>query len=365
MMKSSFSEALFLQNGPYALLEPQGSLWWTQELWERWWLGRTTDEQAQRLLVCEVSVPGGSTALTKIIQPAIARFMRVSQHPQMPALLNVLSEEGHTFFVFEWPGESLSTMLHRLDRPLTLQEAMSGCLHLLHLLRWFSEQRPVLAHGTICPEHIHIAQEGRWVLSHCSILLTTEVASSSSPSWSGGSFAGEKQEELIGDLPALMATMLFALTDRKHGSVSAQIAQLAHQYPDLAELVTTLFTKALHPVASLRATHPEEVLPLVTHLLQQYNTGIPPAQMPTSLSPRERKRPIIRGAEPSAASSSPGALSISVQQTTPLHLSPEYVGALPRPEELPPLPVGQDGWAACLWTCQILLCLTCLFLLAS
>lgn len=364
-MKSSFSEALFLKNGPYALIEPQGRLSWTPELWERWWLGRTTDEQTHRLLVCEVCVPGGSTALTTIIQPAITRFMQVSQHPQMPALLNVLSEEGHTFFVFEWPGESLSTMLHRLDRSLTLQEAMSGCLHLLHLLRWLAAQRPALAHGTICPEHIHITPDGRWVLSHCSILLSTEVASASSPSWFGVSFDGEKQEELIGDLPALMATVLFALTDRRHGSVRTQVAQLAHQYPDLAEQVTVLFTKALHPVASLRATHPDEFLPLVTRLLQQHETGVHAAQVPTSLSPRERKRPTIGEAETSAVSLTPGALSISIQQTTPLHLSPEQVGALPLPEALPPLPVGQDGWAACLWTCQILLCLSCLFLLAS
>jgi hypothetical protein len=54
-----------------------------------------------------------------------------------------------------------------------------------------------------------------------------------------------------------------------------------------------------------------------------------------------------------------------MQQTTPLSLPLERMGMLPRPEELPPLPPGQDGWAACLWVCQFLLCLACLFLLAS
>jgi len=364
-MKSSFSEALFLRNGPYALTEPQGSLSWTHELWERWWLGRSTDEQAQRLLVCEVCVPGGSTALTKIIQPAIARLMQVSQHPQMPVLLNVLSEEGHTFFVFEWPGESLSTMLHRLDRSLTLQEVMPGCFHLLHLLRWLAAQRPALIHGTICPEHIYITQGGQWVLSHCSILLTTEAASMGSPSWFGCSLAGENQDELLDDLPALMATMLFALTDRQHGSMRTQVMQLTQQYPDLAEAVTMLFTKALHPVASQRATHPEELLSQVTYLMRQYKIGVDPTQTPPSRYTQERKSPTTREVETPVASSLPGASSISMQQTTPLSLPPERAGGLPRPEEFLPFPPGQDGWAACLWTCQILLCLACLFLLAS
>jgi hypothetical protein len=79
----------------------------------------------------------------------------------------------------------------------------------------------------------------------------------------------------------------------------------------LAEAVTMLFTKALHPVASQRATHPEELLSQVTRLMRQYKIGGDPTQTPTSRYIQERKSPTTREGETSVASSLPGASSIS------------------------------------------------------
>lgn len=371
--RSQGAQSRPLRNGPYILLKQQAIYSWGEDMQERWWIGRGTGQEAQRLfLLCEVCLTGGRALFTTILQPAIARIMHLSQHPQVASLVNVFSEDGHHYFVFEAPGESLATYLQQIEDRLALSEALQGCQQLLHFLQWLSHQQPALHHGSICLEHVRVVAPGQWILSHFSILQSCgairERVAHISPSEHVTTMPNGVTDQ-AGDLYAVMATVLSAATGEPTMTPHVQIQQLARWYPDQAELLTRLFTKALHPIAPLRAQHPEELLPLVEQIIgrpkehSRYKRETTPdiARMREFRQRQESQSRLVdqQAFMQQVSVPIPSALPASgIAPSLPL----EHQGALPRLISLPPLPPAHDGLAAFIWTCGILLCLCCLFL---
>ncbi|GHP00580.1 hypothetical protein KSF_106270 [Reticulibacter mediterranei] len=354
--------------GFYELIEQQPVPPFREDLQECWWLGRRGEHS---VLVCEID--GRNAMSPALIQEATKRFTSSNQRSHVAKLLATFPEDGHHFFVFELPGESLPTYMQRVGGTLNLQNALAGCRQLLQLLYWMSIQQPVVVHGSIRPEYVRVASQGRWVLTH----FSPEILAGVPPASLRSSSSTQYQQSLpdwgaIGsaqDLSAAMATILFTLTGQPPHNIGAQIEQVALMYPDVASTLKTLFSQALHLEPTKRSVRPEELLALISPMSKEPQQKEHPHHEAVSGIMQEGKSrlagQLALPAQHMHASAAlvPPAPEIRVMDVTPPRPA-ERKGTLPHPDTLPPIP-PPPRFDAYFWIWTILTLFGCLFLLSS
>jgi serine/threonine protein kinase len=357
-----------LQGGRYRLLEQQGQRYWSESVYERWWLVQDLEAADSRhQTICEVVLPESGFTLQKKLQPAIKMMLSIGSYPSIARLVNVFQEGGHAFFVFEKPlGESLQNRMLRTRRILTEQEVITCCLHIVEVLDFLSRHAPPIVHGCITPEHIVAVQVGteparfRWVLTNFSLT----VACGTMPSLASREglplspfFPTECARGIFNaqtDLYALLAVAYYAITGVIPMS-GGGIIPARQINPAVSQRFSDLLEKGLAPVAQARFQQPSE--------LYQTLGGNPAPDVVVSSGQRRAREmvaqivpePVLSSSRSLAQSTLPSIIPSQPGSETPA-TKDERSALFPIPEKLPLLQGYHDVFGATGWIIGILLC---------
>ncbi len=144
------------------------------------------------------------------------RLSKLGEHPGLPAVIDLFSENGNYFLVFLYPqGETLTSLLKRWRNGLPEYLLTEYAWQLCDILALLADQQPPLVHGAINPDTILISEDNRQaMLMHLPLLPPKESAVKIDDSISGY-LAPEQVHGSItptADLYSLAATLYHAAT---------------------------------------------------------------------------------------------------------------------------------------------------------
>lgn len=424
---SNFAAGTLLKGGRYRLVKKQEEQHWTNGIYESHWVAQDLSQKNANVIISELGLANMKAATRQThLRTGMRALFSAGANSHIATLTNVFREGGRDFFVFEASeGETLVSLMKHSGQTLPEQDAIECCLQILEALEAMAAQNPPLIHGLINPDHIMLARTGSWYLTDFSVVLASDAASYitsldpaklspfTAPEFARGRFNSSS------DLYALLATAYFAITGTTLRGQSATSR--------ISPTLGAILQKGLHPIAGQRYQQPAALRQDLKVLRPNSSTslssrvqdagrntlpplppetdrnGLPPLIPPETnrgslppLNPPEFNRSMLppltsqeqaqrkpmaapttgweeRKSEPrlmpsqqpaSAMQRSPNPLSQALS-TLPFadELEIPARNLLPRPEELPPMPRGNDMLAAWLWMGGIILCLLILVLL--
>ncbi|GAC1401389.1 MAG: hypothetical protein NVSMB49_15720 [Ktedonobacteraceae bacterium] len=356
-----------LRGGRYRLRELQSRQNWLGGVFEATWIAQDAQRSGSQVTICELVTPESkSMVMQSTLRNATMVLTSVGRHPHIPTLWDAFSDQGRNFFVFEPTiGESLATRMRRTGRALAEQDVVECCFQMIEILELLAQQSPPLVHGLIRPEHIIIGRTGsEYILTNFSIILaggaTQYVAGIDrftpyiAPEFVRGTIDGHS------DLYSLLATAYHTVTGSPPVNAGVNIPQARSLNPTVSPAFSAILTRGLRPIASQRYQRLSELrqdllaMRSVNGTLTTNGNSLAGAETPKA------ERPVTIQATQSAQQTSqvdmlsqvlPSMLASSILDDQEQRL------LLPRPEELPPMPMRNDFQQAAFWLVGILICL--------
>lgn len=354
-----------LRGGRYRLRELQSRQDWLGGVFEATWIAQDAQRSGSQVTICELVTPDSkSMVMQSTLRNATMALTSVGRHPHIPTLWDAFSDQGRNFFVFEPTiGESLAARMRRTRRALAEQDVVECCLQMTEILELLAQQSPPLVHGLIRPEHIIIGRGGsEYTLTNFSIVLaggaTQYVAGIDrstpyiAPEFVRGTIDGNS------DLYSLLATAYHTVTGSPPVNVGITIPQARSLNPTVSSAFDAILTRGLRPIASQRYQRPSELRQDLLAIRAANNTSTtnssslagaetPKAEQPVTLQTRQATHQTPQVDTLSQVLPSMLASSIVDDQ--------EHQLLLPRPEELPPMPMRNDFQQAAFWLVGILI----------
>jgi serine/threonine protein kinase len=370
-----------LQGGRYRLGERQGRQEWLAGAYETFWLAHDARRGGAPVRVCEFVLPREDSRLrASLVRSAASALHVAGRHTQVPTLLDVFSEAERDFFVFEHiEGESLLLRLRRRGRPLDEQEVVECCLQMADVLEFLASQTPPIVHGLIRPDSIIAGRtRSHYVLTGFSVMLAsgaTQFVTGLARSQLSPYTAPELSHGVIDtriDLYGLLATAYHLLTGCPPARSQGRIPPARQLNPALSLGIEGILSKGLYsgqglrPDLSQRYQHPADLRQALTERTTQVEQPVQVAESPAALSQSAASTPRPPTTEPLTASSSGETLQNHplLQSLAPPDLFQPEESLLPAPEELPPLPDGNDYRRVLLWAMTLFLSLALTIALA-
>jgi serine/threonine protein kinase len=344
---------ILLRGGRYRLQELQERQDWLSGVFEAVWIGKDAHRAGSKVMITEVVLPENTSVMTQtILRTATLALVTVGRHPHIPGLWDAFSDQGRSFFVFEpIEGETLMGHMRYSGRTVPEQEVIECCLQLTDVLELLSQQSPQLVHGLIRPEHIVLSRNNpQYILTNFSIVLAgggTQYIAGIERSRLSAYTAPELIRGVMDvrtDLYSLIATAYHAVTGSAPVGVNGSIPQAQRINPNVSSAFDAILSKGLRTVPNQRYQRPSE---LRQDLLAMRSVS-------GTLVPGKDSNPIYQTSSPSFVSKNGQRTQVPTQQTTdqvaqalPLLLNTnddleEQVLLLPKPEDLPPMKVGND-----------------------
>ncbi|MDQ6660316.1 MAG: ABC transporter substrate-binding protein, partial [Chloroflexota bacterium] len=203
-----------LKNGRYRLIE-QLPLPANQQGQGSAWVANDAQYSNRRVVVREMLFPDQLAANKEQTARSIGlRLAELGQHAGIPGVLDMFSEKGSYYIVFQHiEGETLASLLRRQGGALSERMVAAFGTQLCEILAVLASARPPLVHGAVNPETIVVSPDKTqvWLTS---LPLFTPIESTNSKAVSGYS-APEQQRgsvELSSDIYGLAATLHHAVT---------------------------------------------------------------------------------------------------------------------------------------------------------
>lgn len=264
-----------LRQGRYRLIE-QLSLPENQQEQGAAWLASDAQSSTRRVVIREVTLPGGSPADRERVVGLIAsRMAELGQHPGFPNLIEVFNERDACYIVLQQPeGESLASVLRRQGGALPERIVAEYGRQLCEMLIVLSRHQPPLVHSAISPSTIIVSPDGKRVsLIHMPLFPPKEsyTGREKSPS---GYLAPEQTRGIIepaSDLYAVAATLHHAVTGYDPRERMAFFHPPTRRLnPTVTQRMEEILVRALRLSAPQRYAHPAEMLKDLNALIQTY-----------------------------------------------------------------------------------------------
>ncbi|WP_081838445.1 protein kinase domain-containing protein [Thermogemmatispora carboxidivorans] len=370
-----------LQGGRYRLAERQGRHEWLAEAYETFWLAHDARRGGAPVRICEFVLPREDSRLRgALVRSAASSLHAAGRHTQIPTLLDVFSEAERDFFVFEHvEGESLLLRLRRRGRPLGEQEVVECCLQMVDVLEFLASQTPPIVHGLIRPDYIIAGRtRSHYVLTGFSVMLAsgaTQFVTGMARAQLSPYTAPELTHGVIDsriDLYALLATAYHLATGCPPARSQGRIPPARQLNPALSPGFEAVLTKGLYsgqglrPDLSQRYQHPAQLREALTERTTQQEAPLRVAEPHAELSQSVASEPRPPATEPlpdvpeDPLQGHPILQSLAPSSDLPQHEE----SLLPAPEELPPLPDGNDYQRVLLWGITLFLSLALTIALA-
>ncbi|GHO52091.1 hypothetical protein KSB_05660 [Ktedonobacter robiniae] len=354
-----------LRNGRYRLSEPQTRHEWKSGTYETTWRAQDAQRAGALVLIKEVELAEGRERTQALLRNATVALMEAGRLPRVPALWDAFMEHGRNFFVFEpLEGETLIARLQRVAGPLSEQEVVCLCVHIVEVLEALSTQKPPLMHGLICPENIVISRYGaQYALTGFSVVQ----------SGSGGQYEVDREQarlspyaapemgsgklDVRSDLYSLLATAYHAVTGRapERDPASNTITSARRVAPQVSPRLDAILTRGLRPLAVQRYQSPAEL----KQDLLSWRMGGTTSSMGAIVSASGASFTSVAPVSFNSALPGERRPTDSVAQMLPSmlgDLEDEDKSQLPQPEDLPPMSEGNDLLQSLLWLGAIMLC---------
>ncbi len=358
-----------LRGGRYRLRELQGRQDWLEGVYEATWVAQDAQRSGSQVMIRELVTPDSkSMVMQSTLRNATMELTSVGRHSHIPTLWDAFSDQGRNFFVFEpTEGESLAAHMRRTGRALSEQNVVACCLQMTEILEILLQQSPPLVHGLIQPEHIIVDYaRSEYVLTNFSIILAggatqyitgidrSHLTPYTAPEFVRGTIDGRS------DLYALLATAYHAVTGSLPFNTGMGIPQAQRLNTKVSPAFDAILARGLRPTVSQRYQRPSELRQdlLAMHSVNSTVTA-------STLSYAEPN--VLKAEQPAALPTSPITSSTPSNDSRSKELSPFLVSSLaaeqeqrlllPRPEELPAMPVRNEVQQAAFWLIGILICL--------
>ncbi|MDQ2715368.1 MAG: protein kinase [Chloroflexota bacterium] len=241
-----------------------------------------TDMQASslRVIVREVLIPQDvretSRSQEQVLNALIQRLRQLGLHPGLPHVLDYFTEQGIAYLVFQnIEGESLSSLLTQQRGALPERMAAEYAWHVCDILSFFASQQPPFIHGSINPDTIVIAYEGKQVsLIHLPLFPPKDPITTTVDTKQAGYYAPEQARGAISpssDLYSLAATLYHAITGY------SPLDHMAFFYPPARRLnpavtpgMEMILARQLRLSVPQRFTHASEMQKELSALLTSY-----------------------------------------------------------------------------------------------
>ena len=367
---------VLLRGGRYRLQELQERQDWLTGVFEAVWIGKDSHRAGSQVMITEVVLPENTSVMTQtILRTATMALVSVGRHPHIPGLWDAFSDQGRSFFVFEpIEGETLIGRMRYSGRTLPEQEVIECCLQLTDVLELLSQQSPQLVHGLIRPEHIVLSRNNlQYILTNFSVVLAgggtqyvagmerTRLSPYTAPEFVRGIV------DVRTDLYSLIATAYHAVTGSAPAGISGSIPQAQRINPNVSSAFDAILSKGLRSVPNQRYQRPSE---LHQDLLAMRSVS-------GTLAFGMDSNPVFQSSGPTFVAKNGQQTQVSTQQATnqaaqalPLLLNTnddmeEQVLLLPKPEDLPPMRVGNDTMNAAILLSLILVVLVVVVVLSQ
>jgi serine/threonine protein kinase len=346
-------------------------------VFEAVWIGRDSQRGGQQVMITEVALPETTSVMSQsILRTATMSLASVGRHPRIPALWDAFSDQGRSFFVFEpIEGESLLQRLRFTGRPLPEQEVIECCLQMTEVLDLLSQQSPQMVHGLIRPEHIITSRGGsQYSLTNFSVVLAggaTQFVVGMERNRLSPYTAPEFLRGVVDvrtDMYSLIATAYHALTGTVPSGISGSIPQAQRLNRAISPEFDAILTKGLRAVANQRYQRPSELrqdllaLRSVSgSLVSSRDEAFAAASVASANFAPAQAQPAREARQPQNQANFvhlPISMASDESET-------ERVFLLPKPEELPPMKMGNDRLGAALWLGAILISLLIMVVLSQ
>jgi serine/threonine protein kinase len=363
---------ILLRGGRYQLQELQERQDWLLGVFEAVWIGKDSHRAGSQVIICEVVLPENTSVIAQtMLRAATMTLASVGRYPHIPALWDVFSDRGRSFFVFEpIEGESLMARMRYSGRALPEQEVIECCLQMTDVLELLAQQSPQLVHGLIRPEHIILSRySSQYILTNFSIVLAgsaTQYITGMERSRLSPYTAPEFVHGVVDvrtDIYSLIATAYYAVTGSVPTAISGTIPQSQRINPNVSSAFEAILTKGLQAAASQRYQRPSE---LRQDLLAMRSVN---GALVSGNALLENDIPSLVSRNRQRADLSTERTPDDAAQALPVFLNPteeveKRVRLLPRPEDLPPMKEANDTLSAAIWLCAILVSLIALVVLS-
>jgi serine/threonine protein kinase len=213
------------------------------------------------------------------------RLNRLGEHPSLPRVSDMFSENEAYFLVFLYPqGETLASLLKSWSNGLPEYMIAEYAWQLCDVLTLLGEQQPPIVHGAISPETILISEEGRQaILMHLPLLPPKETVGKIDDI--GSSYRAPEQVHGIitpaSDLYSLAATLYHAVTGSAPHERPPAFYPPARRLNETVSLAMELIlARQLRLTVTQRYNNPHEMKQDLASLLESYATQATRAVVP-------------------------------------------------------------------------------------
>lgn len=352
-----------LRGGRYRLHEAWGRQEWLSGSYEATWIAQDAQRNGSPVMMCELVLPDNASIVIQSFLGSVTRTLtQIGRHPHIPTLWDAFSDKGRNFFVFEpVDGESLLSRMRRTGRAMQEQDVVECCLQMAEILELLAQQSPPLMHGLISPEHIFLTRNGpQYVLTNFSLVLAggaTQFISGIDRSYLTPYSAPEFTRGVIdvrGDLYSLMATAYHAVTGSVPTGVSGSIPSAQRLNPNVSAEFDAILTKGLRPVAAQRYQRPSELRHDLL-AMRSVSGSLVSDEVRSSFPAARATRNQPMSAVDIATQEAFKPVAQSLQSIVPVEDDENKKNLLPKPEELPPVPMSNIQLSTGIWLGIILL----------
>lgn len=362
-----------LRGGRYRLQELLRVQEWQNSMYEAMWVAQDGQRGGASAMVCEVVVSDiTSMKVQSMLRAATIALTSAGRRARIPAMRDVFSDQGRSFFVFEpVSGESLLGHMQRTGRAIPEQQVIDCCLQMLDALDALAQQNPPLVHGLIRPEHIiESSQNKEYILTNFSIILAGDaslvatnieqahLSAYTSPEFAHGMIDGRA------DLYALLATAYHVATGSLPTPIAGAIPAAQRLNPGLSSRFAALLEKGLHPSINQRYQRVAELRQDLLAIRSISGTLTNAGVTNTPLPPMRRQDMPTTPRQSAVANDSVSQLLPNIMASALIDDNEREEIAAPAIENLPPLVERNDTLAAALWVGGILLCLLVLVIVS-
>jgi len=227
------------------------------------WLAIDVATGNTQVVLREVAVPADERANRQQIVRAVSlRLSESTQHPGLPKVLNVFSEQNAYFIVLQHiEGESLASLLRRQGGALPERTVAEYGRQLCEILATLSRQVPPMVHGAISPETVIISPDRSQVhVIHLPLFPPREAVITASVSDYKAPEQARGIVDASSDLYSVAATLHHAVTGFDPGE------RIAFFYPPVRRLnpaisiqMETILAQELRLSAAQRYAHPADM----------------------------------------------------------------------------------------------------------
>lgn len=264
-----------LGQGRYRLTEPVVLPKSQREQGGAWMAIDTHSSLRRRVLLRKIRFPVGFQGKAEqIVESIVTRFERLSSHPGIPAVIDVLYEQDSYYLVLEHPiGETLASLIKEQGGALRERDVAEYGRQLCEILAELASQYPPVIHGGISPDTIIINSENRQVyLVFLPLLPLKPLPKENAPLV--GYLAPEQlrgSAVLSSDLYSLAATLHHAVTGYSpHERLAFFYPPARRLNPIISPTMEAILLRALHLSVSQRYPHPADMQKELAALIASY-----------------------------------------------------------------------------------------------